>query len=225
MSSGRIRIINFHGIGKPRRELESGEAPFWLEMDSFCHLLDQIAEHPQRQELVLTFDDGNISDLELALPELLERDLRASFFVLAGRLGQPGSLTAADVRILAASGMAIGSHGTDHVDLTRLSRQGLMASLVNSRTVLEGICEGPVRSFAVPFGRYNARALRAIRKAGFDTVYTSDGGAARPGAFLRPRRSVRKDMWAPEIARVLSGHLPPAKRLRRMASMWVKRFA
>jgi len=223
-SAERIRIINFHGIGSPKRVLDSGESPFWLTLDFFRHLLDRIAEHPERNSLVLTFDDGNSSDLELALPELLERRLSAEFFVLAGRLGHQGSLNAGDVRALHFSGMRIGSHGTDHVDLTGLPRQQLATNLANSKAVLEGICGVPIRSFAIPFGRYNRSVLGAIRKAGFDTAFTSDGGPTRGDRFVLPRRSVRNDMWAPEINTILSGRLPAPKRLRRMASMWVKRL-
>ena len=45
----------------------------------------------------ISFDDGNASDLEIGLPALLERGLTATFFVLAGRLGRPGSLDADEV--------------------------------------------------------------------------------------------------------------------------------
>ena len=217
-----IRVINFHGIGSPKRVLDPGEQPFWLTLDFFRHLLDRIAEHPERNRMVLTFDDGNSSDLELALPELLERRLSAEFFVLAGRLGHQGSLNAGDVRALHFSGMRVGSHGTDHVDLTSLPSQHLAANLANSKAVLEDICGVPVRNFAIPFGRYNRTVLRAIRKAGFEAAYTSDGGPTRGDRFVLPRRSLRNDMWAPEINGILSGRLPAPKRLRRMASMWVK---
>ena len=62
----------------------------------FCQALDRIvamgAEAPR-----ISFDDGNASDVGIALPELERRGLKAVFFLLAGRLGQPGSLTEADV--------------------------------------------------------------------------------------------------------------------------------
>lgn len=219
-----IRIINFHGVGNPKRALDAGEDPFWLKLETFRHILDRIADHPERRNMVLTFDDGNSSDLELALPELLERQLSAEFFILASRLGNPGSLNAGDVRALHFGGMRIGSHGTDHVDLTGLTRQQLAANLADSKTALESICGAPVRSFAIPFGRYNRGVLRAIRNAGYDTALTSDGGPTWRNRFVLPRRSMRNDMWAPEIDTILSGHLPAAKRLRRMASMLVKRL-
>ncbi|MGN6487375.1 MAG: polysaccharide deacetylase family protein [Devosia sp.] len=219
-----MRIINFHGVGQPRRELEPGEAPFWLDTDQFREVLDRIAEHPERQNLRITFDDSNDSDLEVALPELLVRDLTAQFFVLTGRLGQPGSLGEADVAALRTHGMGVGSHGTVHSDLTALSPAQLADELAQSRVTLEVICGAPVRSFAIPFGRYNRAVLQAIRQAGFTTAFSSDGGSASPKDFLQPRRSVRRDMELAEIDGVLDGRMPLRQRLRRGVAMQLKRM-
>ena len=51
----------------------------------------------------LSFDDGNSSDVEIALPALRERGLPRRFFVVAGRLDRPGSLSRDDVRELHAT--------------------------------------------------------------------------------------------------------------------------
>lgn len=219
-----MRIINFHGVGQPRRELEPGEAPFWLATDQFREVLDRIAEHPERQNLRITFDDSNDSDVEIALPELLVRDLTAQFFILTGRLGQRGSLGEADVAALRTHGMGVGSHGTMHSDLTALSPPQLADELAQSRVTLEAICGAPVHCFAIPFGRYNRAVLQAIRQAGFATAFSSDGGNASPNYFLQPRRSVRRDMHIAEIDRVLDGHMPPLRRLRRGVGMQLKRM-
>ena len=220
-----MRIINFHGIGRPERELEPGEEPFWLTTEQFRHVLDRIAGHAERTALAITFDDSNSSDLAVALPELLARGLSACFFILTGRLGHPGSLGAADLSELQASGMRIGSHGIDHADLTALSDERLAAELTQSKAALENICGATVDSFAIPFGRYNRAVLKSIRSAGYRAAFTSDGGIARNGRFLRPRRSVRGQMSAGEIEAVLSGRMPPLKRLRRAAAMGLKQLS
>lgn len=219
-----IRIINFHGIGHPVRPLESGEAPFWMSAVHFRRLLDRVAEHPERDRIAITFDDGNSSDLAIALPELLGRGLTASFFVLTGRLHRAGSLSRADVMELKAGGMAIGSHGIDHRDLTVLAPEALTIELERSRAELEDICLAPVRSFAIPFGRYSRAVLQALFKAGYHTVHTSDGGVARPGEFVQPRRSIRSDMGHRQIERVLGGRMPPLQTLRRAIGMRLKQL-
>jgi hypothetical protein len=90
----RIVAVNFHGIGTPERTLEPGEAPFWIGEDRFRDIVGQIAAHPARERIRITFDDGNRSDRAIALPVLQASGLRADFFVLTGRIGQTGSLDA-----------------------------------------------------------------------------------------------------------------------------------
>ncbi len=219
-----MNIINFHGVGEPQRSLDPGEQPFWLDVRQFRDILDRVANHPDRRHLEITFDDGNISDVNVALPELKARGLSATFFVLTGRLGRKGSLSQRDVRTLMDNGMAIGSHGPDHADLTTLPPHQIAGDLRRSRRILEDCTGCALRDFAIPFGRYNAGALRGIREAGFARAYTSDGGRARESAFLQPRRSLRSDMSEKEISAALNGHVAPLKRLRRMVGMGLKRF-
>src|SRR4051812_25578445 len=107
------RAINltFHGIGNPERPLEHGESDVWIRREQFLALLDSVEG---RDDVRITFDDGNASDVEHALPALQARGLKATFFVVAGRLGEPRFLDAADVKALAAAGMTIGCHGMRH---------------------------------------------------------------------------------------------------------------
>ena len=58
----------------------------WVTRERFLSLLDAVTG---RDDVRITFDDGNASDVEQALPALRERGLTATFFVVAGRLGTP----------------------------------------------------------------------------------------------------------------------------------------
>src|SRR5919197_6239381 len=95
------RTINltFHGIGEPERRLDPGEQDVWLSRSRFLAVLDAAAA---TSDVRITFDDGNASDVEEALPELRRRGLTATFFVVAGRLGSHGFLDDRGVRKLAA---------------------------------------------------------------------------------------------------------------------------
>ncbi|WP_244497993.1 polysaccharide deacetylase family protein [Aureimonas sp. AU40] len=219
----RAPILTFHGIGEPQRELDPGEAPFWIGIERFRALLDRVAALPAAHRPSLTFDDGNLSDWAIAAPELERRGLRATFFVLTGRLGQRGSLGEDHVGELARMGMGIGSHGVDHRDWTTLGAANLARDLSASKAALEWICDRPVRAAAIPFGRYDRRVLEALREAGFEAAYSSDGGTARRADFPRPRTSVRADMSVRAGEALLTGALPLARRLRRMVSMQIKR--
>ena len=219
-----LRVLNFHGIGAPGRTLEPGEADYWISVDRFRNVLDRIVNHPNRDRLSITFDDSNISDLVIAAPELQRRGLGAEFFVLTGRIGKPGSLDVEDIRALMSAGMRIGSHGVDHRDWSSLSARELYDELNSSKAVLEGICGCSVRSAGIPFGRYNASVLGALRKAGYAAAYSSDGGSMMTSAFLRPRTSIRQDTTDLALDAILSGREPPWKRLRRLVSTKIRKL-
>lgn len=224
MTAKEFRVLNFHGIGAPGRALEPGEADYWISVDRFRDVLDRIARHPDRDRLFITFDDGNISDLAIAAPELERLGLVAEFFVLADRIGKPGSLGVSDILALLSAGMRIGSHGVAHRDWAGLSASELDDELNASRAMLEEVCGEPVRSAAIPFGRYNAAVLAALRKAGYAAAYSSDGGTMDSSAFLRPRTSIRQDTDDPALEAILSGRLSARRRLRRTAAMAVKKW-
>jgi peptidoglycan/xylan/chitin deacetylase (PgdA/CDA1 family) len=190
--------LGFHGIGAPERELEPDEDQFWIDAPRFEQLLDTALELP---EVRLTFDDGNASDLSVALPMLLERGLTAAFFVVAGRLGQPGSLAADDVRALAEAGMTIGTHGMRHRPWRFLDEDGYREELDEAREVLEAAAGTRIDEAACPYGAYDRRTLRALEPREFRRVYTVDRRAAAPDDWLQPRYVMRRD----DTARTVRG--------------------
>ncbi len=214
--------LNFHGIGEPERTLEPGEAPFWVSPQQFEEVVSHVAKAPANFEV--TFDDGNLSDHDIALPTLLRFGLRARFFMLTGRIGDPGSLDKAHLRALSEAGMTIGSHGIDHTAWPTLSDADLKHELYASRARLEDICGHAITEAGIPFGRYDARVLRALRNAGYTTAWSSDGGRFRNHTFMRPRTSVRGDMNEDDIRAILSNRMPSLRRLRRAVGMFKKRW-
>ena len=183
-------VINlcFHGIGEPGRPLEPDEEQYWIEPAQFDELLAVIRNDPRMR---ITFDDGNASDAAYALPSMMRYGLRGTFFVVAGRLDQPGSLGRAEVKELMQAGMSVGSHGLEHRPWRTVSDEGLEAELGAAAEVIAATTGQPVREVACPFGSYDRRVLTAIRRHGFDRVYTVDGGAAaKRGAWLQSRYTI-----------------------------------
>jgi peptidoglycan/xylan/chitin deacetylase (PgdA/CDA1 family) len=185
---GEVLNLCFHGIGEPGRELEPDEENFWVAPAQFNEILDVIVRYPSVR---ITFDDGNMSDVELALPELRRHSLTATFFIISGRLGQPGSLAPADVRCLVQAGMTVGSHGMRHRPWRAANAQELHEELTGAQEIIAQASGQPVRQVACPFGSYDRRVLGAIRRRGFSRVYTVDGGPARSDAWLQSRYTVR----------------------------------
>lgn len=216
-------VLIFHGIGTPRRELEPGEPAFWLPRDRFRHILNRIAMLGEAGPEI-TFDDGNASDIEIALPELLERGLRATFFLLTARLGQPGSLSRGDVKELARAGQVIGLHGHAHRDWRQLDAAGQQAEFRNARQTLADLAGAEITLAAAPFGLYDRRVTAALAAEGFEALYTSDRGLARNSRFLRPRNCIENGMTAQALDDALRGQVPPARRPRRLLGLARKRL-
>lgn len=219
MSPAAIHNINFHGVGEPPFELDAGEAMVWLSSTRFWETLDYLRG---LGEVRISFDDGNRSDVEVALPALLERGMTATFFVLAGRLNDPHHLNADDVRHLVAAGMRIGSHGLHHRDWRPLGDHELTAELAQSRRILEQIVGRPVTQAAVPFGSYDRRVLvHARREGGYARVFTSDGGPARDEAWLQPRTTVENDgVSVTALTRRATATRTAERRLKRCVKRW-----
>ena len=215
----RLTALNFHGIGEPGSEITSGEYRYWIGQEDFERIIAEVAACGGMQRFRITFDDGNRSDLEIAAPLLARHGLHGRFFVLSGRLGSSGYLNAEDVRQLHEMGFGIGSHGVDHVDWASLNTACLRRELEESRGTLEDILGQQVTEAAAPFGIYRKRVLNALKAAGYDTVWTSDGGEMREGAFLRPRISIHKDMDLNCLNTILFPREGYGRRLRRRLAM------
>ena len=213
--------LTVHGIGSAERDLAPGEDETWVGVEQFERTLDAIAG---RDDVRLTFDDGNASDVQIALPRLLQRGLRAEFFVLAGLLGEAGRLCADDVRELVDAGMTIGSHGWAHRDWRRLDGVGAAEEIVEAKRVLHELTGQPISRVAIPFGSYDRLVLRRLKQAKVTRVYTSDGGAARPQSWLQPRNSIRHDLDDAWLTRTLDRRPAIATRARKFAARRVKRL-
>lgn len=151
----------------------------------------------------LTFDDGNISDFEIALPALQQRQLVATFFICSGRLHDPDYLDGQRVRELFANGMKIGSHGVAHKSWRGLDDSALDHELLSSRSVLENLVDSEVASAACPFGAYDRRVLKGLRRAKYHRIYTSDGGVSYVGHWLQARTTIGRHPDTAQLERFL----------------------
>jgi len=215
-------VVNvcFHGIGTPRGDLESEAAEYFVSSAVFLSVLDEMTEHSGVSQL--SFDDGFVSDVEIVLPALRERGLLAAFFPLAGSLGRPGHVDAADLRTLADAGMTIGSHGMRHRSWRGLDAKSAAEEFSAARSVIAEAAGVGVQAAACPFGAYDRRTLSALRRYGYAQVFTSDRRRARPGSWLQPRYSVLRDDTVRTVRDNILAPRPLQERLRRTAATRVK---
>jgi len=216
-----VVIVNVHGIGSPARALDDGEDGVWVSTAQFEKVLDAAVGRP---DVRLTFDDGNLSDVDIALPRLLERELHAEFYIAAGLLGEPGRLDKDGVRELCRAGMSVGSHGWAHRDWRRLTHHQVREELVEAPRFLSEITGTPVSTASIPFGSYDRHVLRRLREVAVSRAYTSDGGRTQDGSWLQARNSLRHtadDAWI-ESTMLAVPSLP--RRTRQVVARTVKRI-
>jgi peptidoglycan/xylan/chitin deacetylase (PgdA/CDA1 family) len=211
--------ICFHGIGTPGPDADSGEADYFVSEELFLAVLDEIAD---RTDVRLSFDDGNASDFEIALPAMLGRGLAATFFPLAGLLGQPGYLSAGQVGELAQAGMSIGSHGMMHRSWRGMSQEATREELVAARDVLAAAAGAPVDTAACPFGAYDRGVLKSLREHRYRRVFTSDRRRATPGAWLQARYSVHRGDTPDSVRTGILAGPRPAERARGVVAARLK---
>jgi peptidoglycan/xylan/chitin deacetylase (PgdA/CDA1 family) len=143
--------------------------------------------------VLITFDDGYRDVLFRASPVLARLGLRATAYVISGRIsaGDPSFLTWGMLRALEKRGIEIGSHTVRHRDLTALSTRDAFAELLHSRLALERRLGHPVQWLAYPFGRYDARIEQLARRAGYVLATTTQPGVRQSARAPLALRRVR----------------------------------
>jgi len=192
----RELILNFHGLGEPHASVNEQEKLYWWSASSFARFLELVSDRSAAASprISITFDDGNESDALLALPQLTKHQLRATFFVCAGRLGKAHYLDKTMIKDLVDSGMCIGSHGMHHRDWCALDPKALDEEIVDARKRIEDVSQAAVTMVAIPFGSYNRRVLTRLQQEQWNCIYTSDRGTSRPRAKIKSRETVYASM-------------------------------
>jgi peptidoglycan/xylan/chitin deacetylase (PgdA/CDA1 family) len=123
----------------------------------------------------ITFDDGNRTQFQHAVPLLAEFGFKANFFVTAGWTDvNKGSMDTRELREISDAGHTVGAHGLTHKLLTHCSDDELRQELSVSKEKLEQATGKQVSTISMPGGRYNQRVLKACAAAGYAEVFTSE---------------------------------------------------
>jgi peptidoglycan/xylan/chitin deacetylase (PgdA/CDA1 family) len=171
----------YHDISTDLALIPTGHRPYVLHPALFEHQAEIISnsglealtiselcsKRRMSRTLSITFDDGHVSNYKYALPILGAFDLRATFFVTAGRIGVGDTMTWGEIRELHRQGMEIGSHTLTHRPPSTLSDDELFFELSESRRILEEGLGAAVTSISSPTGFFNPRMSRIAKEVGY----------------------------------------------------------
>lgn len=218
----RVPILMFHVVsapapGAPNRELYVGAARFAAEVRALgragfhavtlsrafaaWHGTARLPHHP----IVMSFDDGYISDWSHAAPVLRAAGWPGVLNLELANLHGKGSLKAGQVRRMVRAGWEVASHTLTHPDLTQVGAGRLRTELVGSRAAIRRLFGMTPRFFCYPAGRFDARVVAAVAAAGYGGATTELPGAATATSdpYRLPRVRVNgSDTPAALVARV-----------------------
>ncbi|MDF1683522.1 MAG: polysaccharide deacetylase family protein [Legionellaceae bacterium] len=158
----------------------------------------------KRDTLLLTFDDGTVSNYHVAERVLKPLGIQALYFVVTqyALLGERDdwrnfaahkimlhrnpklvpenfrNMSIANLQSLVSEGHTIGAHTNTHARLSTLTGESLHQEIVEGADLLEGHLNRPVRHFAYPFGNFESISTEAsqVARQRFDYVYSGMRG-------------------------------------------------
>jgi len=219
-TAGTCVVLLYHGIPAEQR------VRFARQMDILCRIAtplraDNTASLAESQHYVaVTFDDGLTSLAENALPELEKRNIPATLFVVAERLGTVPAwksysreglptekmLTGEQLQRLSGR-VLIGSHSCTHPMLTELEEAEAKREIADSQRHLEALAGYHVTMFSFPYGAYTDDLVSWCRNTGYERVFSTLPVLAfsAPREFVTGRVDVAAADWPFEFLLKASG--------------------
>ncbi len=127
-----------------------------------------------RMPVIITFDDGHITNYTLALPVLKQFGFRGYFFITTDWINQQYYMNEEMLRELHDCGMVIGSHGISHKFLSDLTEKEIDYELKASKSRLEDITGSKVSAFSAPGGRLDKRVIDLAKNIGYSYIFGSE---------------------------------------------------
>jgi peptidoglycan/xylan/chitin deacetylase (PgdA/CDA1 family) len=184
-----------------------------LDMDDYEAIRAGRMARPEKP-VIVTFDDGYLSNYTMAFPALKAHAQKAVIYVAVEPddytckkiEGIDGFVDDAQMRELAENGVSIQSHTVTHCILAEQDDEQLRFELVESKKRLAEITGRPVRHIAIPRAGYSRRVKRFVKQAGYETACCNNKGASHGLSDLLalPRIVIERDMTIREFARALS---------------------
>lgn len=213
-------VLMYHALyhGDETDRIDAEDLPYAVSTSRFVAQLDALQgkrvgllneKTANLPDVVITFDDGHVSNYDIAMPLLAERGLSAYLFVTGDFIdARPHFCTGAQLRKMADAGMEIGSHGMTHRFFDDLDDAEADRELRQSMTELSDKCGADVRSISFPGGRYSQRTLELCRGAGYSSLFGSAIGTVQNKDLVAippiNRVAIRRNTTIQEFDRIIN---------------------
>tara|TARA_B100000035_G_C20978818_1_gene544466 strand:- start:403 stop:1140 length:738 start_codon:yes stop_codon:yes gene_type:complete len=204
----KINYLLFHRIIKKNNKLIYNED---IDIIFFIKILDLIQDYRKNKnfiqsKIVLTFDDGNISDHTYALKELKKINLSSYFFIVPKLVGTKNFLNWDMVKDLRKNNMIIGSHSLSHKSLTSLDIRDATYEMEKSKEIIENKLNEKIDSFSFPFGNFSSKLIKIAKKIGYRKIFTSKHGISKNNDIYFKRNSLNKLMKLNDVRKILEAN-------------------
>jgi peptidoglycan/xylan/chitin deacetylase (PgdA/CDA1 family) len=232
-------ILYYHSIPKDQRLSFAHQMDMLLQWATPVRADFEDLPNGQGRFVAVTFDDGFVSFVENALPELEKRNIPATLFVVTDRLGcypdwpefvlpdadhHEPLMTSEQLRQIPEL-ITIGSHTLTHPTLTNVTDIEARQEIFASRVRLEKMLKRNIRLFSFPNGKFNESLVACCREAGYERVFTILPRPAVPGEFAMGRVWANPTDWHYEFLLKMMGAydwLPMAFALKRRLLAFVQ---
>lgn len=165
---------------------------------------------PAPRTFLITIDDGYSDGYTEALPILQRHGMVATYFIIAGRIGEHRgpdavSLDEGQLRALAAAGMEIGNHTMHHLHLGALSAAEQDREIADASARLQRIIGRRPTTMAYPYGSYNGETAAAAQRAGIELAFDSHTSTweSKTDRYSIPRLRIGPAMTGPDLVALL----------------------
>lgn len=179
--AGGINSIEPALFEKQMAEIKESGVPV-ISMQDFLAWRRGEKNIPPRS-ILITLDDGYVSEVEIGVPILKKYGFPATFFVYLEYINKGGkSVSWTQLAELRDQGFEIGSHTVSHLDLKRKPAKvaadydtWLKDELERSKRELEDKLGIRCATIAYPFGNHNEKVQLATKAAGYEAAFTTYG--------------------------------------------------
>ncbi len=147
--------------------------------------------------IMLTFDDTDGDQFEIARPELNKYSFKGVYFIVTTNLGKNKYyMDRKKVKQLSDEGNVIACHTRDHTSFKKLKGTDWITQIDGPKRKLEEITGKPVNYFAFPYGIWNSGGLPELHKRGFKAAFQLDQPCDPNDPMMTIRRLIDCGYWS-----------------------------